>query len=460
MSGAWERLQREVIRAGLCTRCGACAAVSGGAVGFPDRTGECLPQLLGQPGEVPEAAWHGCSGRDVHFPALNEQLFGGRPDSWLLGHCRQRWIAYASDSTVRRNGASGGVLSAVATHLLRTGRVGGVWVQGMDSRRPYLPASFLACTEDDILAAAQSKYVLSPHMDGLQDLQETGEPLAFVGLPCQVHALRKLQLQDHPIAQRFRYVLGPYCGNILHFHSIRDFLVGHGVHDLSQVVSLDFRAGEWPGNLRIELAGGRVLEMPKFHANYLIPFHIVQRCLLCTDLSNEFADIAGGDAWAPDYEQRGKGFSLLVARSARGEELLEEMRNEGRIETLPLREDDAIAMHSHGLDLKKRGAFLRITRRRRAGLPVPEYGYRLADRVSRGRLLMETLMGWIFRVCWTRPARFAVHCIPDRWIGMLFQVARTWWKRGTRSTKKTGLGAVRFDADENSAAPPASQEPQ
>ena len=59
----------------------------------------------------------------------------------------------------------------------------------------------------------------------------------------------------------------------------------------------------------------RSFELPKFHANYLIPFHILKNSLLCTDLTNEYTDISGGDAWAPVYEERGKGFSMVISRS-------------------------------------------------------------------------------------------------------------------------------------------------
>ena len=50
------------------------------------------------------------------------------------------------------------------------------------------------------------------------------------------------------------------------------------------------------------LSDGRVLQMPKFHANYLIPFHITDHSLLSHDLTNELTDVSGGDAWAPVYE--------------------------------------------------------------------------------------------------------------------------------------------------------------
>ncbi len=70
--------------------------------------------------------------------------------------------------------------------------------------------------------------------------------------------------------------------------------------------------------MRVEMQNGRVIELKKFHANYLIPFHIVRNSLYCTDFTNEFTDLSGGDAWAPVYEERGKGFSIVMARIPKG----------------------------------------------------------------------------------------------------------------------------------------------
>ncbi len=444
----YDMLKAEVIDPGLCTRCGSCVGVCPeGALRIADELGECLPELAGACDDCGGECYLGCPGRYVDFPALNQILHGRQPDSYLLGHHRGLWVAHAVDAKVRREGASGGIATAVVKHLFETGRIEGAQVMGMDPDRPYLPRPLLARSFEEAQAASQSKYVVSPHNTLLADIPAEGGPLAYVGVPCQVHSLRKLQQIGHPVARRFRYVVGIYCGNILHMSSTRDFLAKHGVHRLDEVASLAFRAGEWPGNLRIELRTGRVIEMPKFHANYLIPFHIMKRCLLCADLSNEFADISGGDAWAPVYEQRGKGFSMMLARTAAGEELADEMIRQGKLSVTPVTADEAVAMHSHGLDLKKRGVFLRIGRRLTERRAAPEYGFRLASEVALSRRVMEMVMGLIFRFCWTRLGRGLIQLVPDRLIGVLFKTARTRWKSATKATKRTGLGSVELAAD-------------
>jgi hypothetical protein len=192
--------------------------------------------------------------------------------------------------------------------------------------------------------------------------------------------------------------------------------------------------------MRAELTDGRVFELPKFHANYLIPFHILKNSLLCTDLTNEFTDISGGDAWAPVYEERGKGFSLVVAHSEEGEKILEQMQQEGRLQLDPISSEEALEMHSHGYDLKKRGAFIRMRFRSWLGKPNPDYGYEVRG-FSFSRYLMEVVIDSLFMILGARPARWMVEQIPPQTIGRIFEKARTAWKKSTHRIKRENLKA-------------------
>jgi coenzyme F420 hydrogenase subunit beta len=420
---------------------------------YPDELGDCVPalsQVEGPGGPPADDGWSytGCPGREVDFPGLNAFCFGGQPKNPMLGHWRSLWVGYAADPAVRRAGASGGVITAAGLYLLEQGLVDGVIALGPDPERPYRSRPVIARTPDQLKACAQSKYTVHPVLTVLAEVRRAPEVerYALVGLPCQIHAVRKLQAAGNPEAARIAYVLGSYCGNILRFGAVHNFLRLYGVDGLEQVADLQYRAGEWPGKMRVELDDGRVFEMPKFYANYLIPFYIVPRCLTCTDLTAEFADLSGGDAWAPVYEERGKGFSMLVARSEKGQRLVDELLARGLLEAEPIGEQEAMEAHAHMLDFKKRGAFLRIWRRKRRGKAVPEYGYRLAGPLPLRRIAFESVLGFIFWACSFEAARYLVSQMPVGLTGRVFERARRQWKRATRSTKRKGFHSLRFIA--------------
>ncbi len=428
------------MRSELCNRCGSCVGLSGGKIRFAEREGRYLPELNGALTEEQyDRIWNACSGGGFHFPGYREKFFSDAPAYHpYTGAYRGLFIGYSKDPEVRSSGASGGILSAVLIYLLEKGMIKGAVVTRMSPDRPWLTEPWIATTRQEILDAAQSKYILTSVNEILERIALFDGPLAYVGLPGQVQSVRKLQAMEDPSVKNIRYVFGPFYGNTLYFSSVRSFLKSHGERDHTAIRSLHFRYGEWPGNMRVEMRSGRVIELKKFHANYLIPFHIVRNSLFCTDFTNEFTDLSGGDAWAPVYEERGLGFSLVIGRSERGMALLKEMEAEGWLELSPLPEKECIDMHSHGYDFKKRGAFIRMRLRRMAGKQVPDYGYELKG-FRATRILMELVISTLFVLLGTRPARWMVEQFPPRMIGRLFERSRTTWKRSTHRIKREDL---------------------
>jgi coenzyme F420 hydrogenase subunit beta len=414
--------------------------LSGGRIAFSDRTGKYLPRVLDDPGDtLSRELMQYCSGKGFNFPEQSARIFGnGVHHNVFTGAYRNIYIGNCTDEEVRRSSASGGILSSVLIWLLEKGRIDGAVVLGMSEEEPWLTRPFIATSKEEILKAAQSKYIISSVNEILPEMERFKGKLAYVGLPGQVQSIRLLQQARHPSVKNVAYVLGPFYGNTLHFSSVRSFLRTYGEKDYRNIRKLHFRHGEWPGNMRVELEGGRIIELPKFHANYLIPFHIMKNSLLCTDLSNEFTDISGGDAWAPVYEERGKGFSMVLARSEKGQAILDEMVGEGKLGLDPIDENEAIAMHSHGYDLKKRGTFIRMKYRRWLGRKNPDYGYTMKGFTLK-RHLMEFIIDALFILMGTRVARFVVERIPPRLVGKLFERSRTVWKRSTKKIKKSQL---------------------
>jgi coenzyme F420 hydrogenase subunit beta len=447
----FQRLHAEVITRGLCTHCGTCAGLSGGTLLMQETPRGPLPvPAPGRAVQLNELAYDACPGKGVAYPALCQVVFGALPESWLIGCWRAIYTGYAGVPEVRRAGASAGVITQTLVYLLEQEHVDGAVVLRQGYPEPWQATPTIARTPEDVIAAAQSVYVPVPVNVILDDMAEFEGRLAYVGLPDQVAALRQLQQAGHPGARKVDYVLGPYVGTAMYFGAIESFLRANGVHSRDEIAALRYREGEWPGYLQITLRSGRVLRAEKFYYNYLIPFYITQSTLLSVDFTNELTDISVGDAWNPRLEARGEGFSVVVARTEQGAALLAEMRDAGELvlEETPL--DDALAMHGHMLDFKKRGAFIRLDWRRALGRPVPDYGYRPAE-ITFSRKLVEAFIASMFAVCGTRLARRAVELVPLHIIGPLFNVLRKTWKRISKPTKRQGLGEAAFVIQDSSA---------
>jgi coenzyme F420 hydrogenase subunit beta len=431
---------KKIMNSHLCNRCGSCVGLSDGAIVFKDKEGKYYPQLVKDLTEQTLSRVYGaCSGKYFDFEYYRKRFYdGAKHFHYYTGPYEKIGIGFSTNPELRLNGASGGVLTSILIFLLEKGMIDGAVTLRMSREKPWLIEAFIATTRDEIIESAQSKYSISSVNDILNKIQDFKGKLAYIGLPPQVQSIRKLQDVNDPSVKNINYIFGPFYGNTLHFSSIRSLLRSYGEKDYTQIKKLYFRYGEWPGNMRIEMASGRVIELKKFHANYLIPFHILRNSLFCTDLANEFTDISGGDAWAPEYEERGKGFSLIISRTEQGERLLQQMIDDGWIKFDEISEDEAITMHSHGYDLKKRGAFIRIKLRRLFGKPVPDYGYTLKD-FPFTRYLMEVVISILFLLLSTSIARWIVERFSPSFVGGIFEKARITWKNSTFKIKRTKL---------------------
>lgn len=442
----FRRLYERVIAPGLCTHCGTCVGLSGGALEFRETGAGPLPT----PSEGPEAdpalpaeAFEACPGRGLHYPSLSRFVFGEEQKDWLAGHVERSYIAFATDDEIRRAGASGGVITQVMVSLLERGEVDGVVTLRHGQPRPWLSQPVIARSPQAIREGSQSVYVPVPVNTILERLADGPARLAYVGLPDQVASLRKLQELRDPRAERIRMVVGPYVGTSMYSGAIRSFLRAHGIRSLEEVAEIRYREGEWPGHLMVRTTEGRVIRSPKFHYNYLIPFYITRACLLTMDFTNELTDISVGDAWSPQYEERGEGYSVVLARSPRAVGLLTDLAESGalHLQEVPLQE--ALSMHGHMLDFKKRGAYIRAQARRLTGLAAPDFGVRPA-RIPLSRVLVELVISGLFIAGRTAPARWLIERAPIGLLGPLFDKLRKWWKELSKPLKRKGLWELEF----------------
>lgn len=435
-------LNSRVIRPGICVGCGACVANAG-----PDQAA-MVPTESGveprfQDGcRLPEIAWTACPGKGIDYPDLYQKHFGSLPSDWRVGHVDRLWTGHASDPVVRRTGASGGVTSAVLIHLLETGRIDGAILARQGVPTPELASWFIARTAEEVLACAQSVYVPVSMLDSLREL-EPGKRYAMTCVPEQSAALRALQHAGHEAAKQVTFVLGPYTGTALDRRAIRSLLRANKVADDDPIVSLKWRAGEWPGYLEVITASGREIRSKKVYYNFLIPFFVTQASLQSMDFANEFTDLSVGDAWSPAFESLGQGFSVVASRTAAMSGILEEMIAHGKLEMDEAEVLEASAMHGHMIDFKKRGGYLRNRWRETTFRKAPDIGLD-PEPVDAARIIVEIVISSIFTVCRTPLARWVMEHIPERILGPLFNNLRLAWKGASKPAKRKGLRDLRM----------------
>ncbi len=437
MNATAVRLLEEVVQSGLCTGCGACVALDVSRHAEMEET-SCGPiPRFGPQTEIPPLAWEACPGKGYDYLALCRDHYGELPTLWLLGPYRAVRTGYATDPEVRRRAASGGILSATLLYLLDTRRIDAALVVRQDVLRQETARCVVARTREELLEAAGSIYIPVSTLHVLRHLNRA-ERYAMTCLPDQAAALRRLQGAGFAPARQIRYVLGPYTGTALYPEAIRCFLRSHYVSPDDRVMSLRWRAGDWPGHLEIRTAKGRILRARKFYYNALIPFFVTRASLQSMDFTNEFCDLSVGDAWSPILEKKGGGFSVFATRSNEMEEIIREMIRNGRLSAISEEPLHALGMHGHMLDFKKRGCYIRTSVWRWLGRKVPHYGVRPRP-LPLSRWMVEMMILAIFTLGATRGARYLAGRIPPWMIGPIFAGLRRVWKAISKPVKRRGL---------------------
>jgi coenzyme F420 hydrogenase subunit beta len=262
--------------------------------------------------------------------------------------------------------------------------IDGALLLGVSESNPLETEPFVATTPSEVVAASGSKYCPSATNVGLRQVLSQDGRFAVVGLPCHIHAVRKLEAIRPRLRDKIVLHLGLFCANNNTYLGTEYFLCQHGICP-ENVRKIRYRAEGWPGKISLELRDGtketirrgttetvwhrRALFSSAFHYDFTIP-----RCLVCHDLTSELADISFGDPWLPEYTEHERiGKSLAIVRTQAAHEFLSEAVDECAIvlEHVPVATVKRAQNYAY-----KAAVGARIQLRRMLGLETPEYGSR------------------------------------------------------------------------------------
>ena len=292
-------LQARVLGTGSCTACGACL----GHCPYLKTLGERVAFI--HPCPLPEGRCFAVCPRTVLDPdRLDAQLAGAGPADPLLGAHHALHFARALDPEVKGCGQYGGVTTALTLFALGSGAAeAALLTAGSLTAAPH---PVVARDRAAVLAAAGTKYSACATLAPLAPLLREGSaPLAVVGRPCQVAALRKIEARGEGV-NRLALVIGVFCFWALTPPFYR-FLASRA--NLARATKMDIPK---EGGLVFSVNGGAV----RIPLDQVRPF-IRPACQHCFDPTAEWADVSvGSTEYDPDW-------NTLVVRTARGQALVD-----------------------------------------------------------------------------------------------------------------------------------------
>jgi coenzyme F420 hydrogenase subunit beta len=339
-----DSLLTEVVEAGKCVSCGTCVVVCPFA---------CLDLVEGTPSLVKECKVCGicakvCPRYNWTMADVENFVFGReRKPEEEFGIYRRIAIAQATDNDILGVRQDGGAATALLLFALKTGRIDGAIVAGMDKEKPFYPAPMLATTPEEIIEAAGTKYTCSSNVLALFEMiKQKKANVAFVGTPCQIHAIRRMQMaglkrQTGPL----KFLVGLMCSESFSYEGLME----NHIHGKLGINLNDIKKINIKGKMLVTTDSG-VTEIPLAE----IKPYARKSCSFCDDFSSELADVSVGGLGLD-------GWTFTIIRTEKGEELFSSAEKAGYLRTKTLDEE------SFALKLLKK-----LSHRKRATIAVSQ----------------------------------------------------------------------------------------
>lgn len=307
----------------LCCGCASCVVVC---------PFNCLEYVGRKPALVKECKVCGicaqiCPKHNLPMPTLEQVVFGReRKKGEEFGVYRDVVIARTTDDHIMEKCQDGGIVTTLLVYALENGMIDGAALSGTDEKEPLRTVPKLATSANEIIGCAGTRYTYSANMLAFREgVLQKKRSLAFVGVPCQIQTLRRIQaLPLKKYSDALGFAVGLFCSECFAYKGLVEKLIrGEMGIDPSDVKKVGIK-----GKILVTMKSGETKTVAlKDAKKYAYSF-----CSSCPDFSAELADISVGGLGL-------NGWTLTVLRSEKGEELFRKAEKEGLIRARSIEEE-------------------------------------------------------------------------------------------------------------------------
>jgi coenzyme F420 hydrogenase subunit beta len=341
---AYNVLNKKIISNGFCTLCGACeAACPTGAISVENEKNRCLHDCSEDLDLCPI-----CYEICPHSEALQLRALKCVSDAPIkneaFGYYRKMVLAQSTDPNLRKLSRGGGVVTSLLTYGVDKKLFDSAIVSKAEADNPAKPKASVALVPDDILSAVGSKFFPSPvakaYGSAVYGYGKT--KIAFVGVPCHVVALRKMEAWRHKIGDNLAITIGLFCFGTFSMSPLLEYIEKNYHVKPSEIkhmrLSSQFVVQTADTTIRIPISE--------------IENNIMPSCRTCTDFTAELADISIGGAYPLEE------WSTVIIRTKAGEDFFYDAVENGVINTWVIEQEPKVYERVARAAMQKRTAAL------------------------------------------------------------------------------------------------------
>jgi coenzyme F420 hydrogenase subunit beta len=302
-------LMKEIVRTGICTECGTCAAVC------PVLEWD---HVLGQPKLVGK-----CTGCGICYNQCPRTI---TDPIQLMGEFKTGYVSNTNIPEVI-GGQDGGTVTSLLCYMFDEHLIDAAIVTMKNPEDPWNPVAQIITSKDDAIKASGSIYSHSQTVEALMDaIRQDYRSIAFVGTPCNIDAVDKMLSSPAGMLKYFMRAhvlkLGLFCMDSFAPEALYSFFRKDGI-DLEKVEKMDINKGKFHIYYDPEkepVKSYTIKQLDKFKSS---------SCNFCTDLTAEHADISVGSVGS------GPKKNTVFARTGIGAEIIEDAAKKGYLTIEP-----------------------------------------------------------------------------------------------------------------------------
>jgi coenzyme F420 hydrogenase subunit beta len=306
-------LNREVVAKSVCCLCGTCAAFCDKIAIEKGTAGDKVPEFSEDYDTVCGLCYTFCPRTFLPLPEIERRIFGEEQHD-VFGVYRHCYAVRTKKSDIL--GQDGGTVTSLLAYALEGNLIDCAAITAADDQ--WRPITSVAKSYEDLKDAAGTKYTIYPSVIGVREAIDEGcTAIGFVGLPCQIQGLRKVQTAQQPYdigIDKLKLLIGLFCMENFK-EELLDF-IAKNYAALERVNKCDIKGNEF------------LVYEEKKHSIPLddVKRYIADGCPVCIDYTAELADISVGSVGSED------GWSTVFVRTEIGEEVVKGALEQGYIE--------------------------------------------------------------------------------------------------------------------------------